>query len=229
MKTTNKRLPTETLVLGAVLTALVVVLQFMGAFIRFGPFSISLVLIPIVIGAATCGVGISTWLGLVFGVVVLASGDAAAFLVVNVPGTIITVLAKGMACGAFAGLAYKGVLALLNTRSEKLIGRIKKEYGLCESCEPGVLKFIARNNKYIAVLVAAIVCPVVNTGIFLLGCLIFFMDTVAGWAAAAGLGGGVAHYMIFGLVGANFFFELGSNIILSPVVVRLLNIRNKKG
>lgn len=218
---------TETMVLGAILTALVIVLQMMGAFIKFGPFSISLVLIPIVIGAATCGVGISTWLGLVFGVTVLISGDAAAFLVVNVSGTIITVLAKGIACGLFAGLAYKGVLTLLNKRSEKLIGRMKKEYGLCESCEPGVLKFISRNNKYIAVLVAAIVCPLANTGVFLIGCLLFFMDTIAAWAAAAGLGGGVAHYMIFGLVGANFLFELGSNIILSPVVVRLLNIRKK--
>lgn len=219
---------TETMVLGAILTALVIVLQLMGAFIKLGPFSISLVLIPIVIGAATCGVGISAWLGLVFGVTVLISGDAAAFLVVDVAGTIITVLAKGIACGLFAGLAYKGVLTFLDKRSEKLIGRIKKDYGLCESCEPGVLKFISRNNRYIAVLIAAIVCPLVNTGIFLIGCLLFFMDTVAGWATAAGLGDGVTHYMIFVLVGANFLFELGTNIILSPVVVRLLNIRKKQ-
>ncbi len=227
MQKTKKGMSTETMVLGAILTALVIILQMMGAFIKLGPFSISLVLIPIVIGAATCGVGIAAWLGLVFGVTVLISGDAAAFLVVNVAGTIITVLAKGVACGLFAGLAYKGVLALLDKRSEKLIGRIKKEYGLCDACPPGVLKFLSRNNKYIAVLVAAIVCPIVNTGIFLIGCLLFFMDTVAGWAAAAGLGGGVAYYMIFVLVGANFLFELGSNIILSPVVVRLLNLRKK--
>ena len=121
MSNTEKRkLQTRVLVLGAVFTALVIVLQFLGTFIRFGMFSISLVLIPIVIGAATCGVGISTWLGLVFGVVVLASGDAAAFLVVNVPGTIITVLAKGMACGALAGLAYKGMFAVSNTRKISL-------------------------------------------------------------------------------------------------------------
>lgn len=228
MKATNKKMSTETMVLGAILTALVIVLQLMGAFIRFGPFSISLVLIPIVIGAAMCGVGISSWLGLVFGIAVLISGDAAAFLVVNAPGTIITVLAKGIGCGLAAGLAYNGVLALLDKRSKNHISRIKASTGLCEACEPGVLKFISRNNKYIAVLAAAITCPLVNTGIFLLGCMAFFMDTVAGWAAAAGLGGGVAHYMIFGLVGVNFLFELGSNIILSPVVVRLLNIKSKQ-
>ena len=76
---TNKKQQTQKLVLGAVLTALVVVLQLLGTFVRFGPFAISLVLIPIVIGAATCGYKIGAWLGFVFGVVVLLSGDATAF------------------------------------------------------------------------------------------------------------------------------------------------------
>ena len=194
MNTTEKRMSTETMVLGAVLTALVIVLQMMGSFIRFGPFSISLVLIPIVIGAATCGIKISAWLGLVFGVVVLVSGDAAAFLAVNIPGTIITVIVKGVACGLTAGLVYN----LLESKS-----------------------------KTLAVAVAAIVCPVTNTGIFLLGCFAFFMETIAGWATGAGFGSDVGKYIIFGLVSANFLFELGTNIVLSPIVVRLINARNK--
>ncbi|MBP3705512.1 MAG: energy-coupled thiamine transporter ThiT, partial [Clostridia bacterium] len=79
MQATNKRQTAiQTLALGAVLTALVVVLQCMGQFIRFGMFSISLVLIPIVLGAALCGTKISTWLGFIFGVVVLFT-DAGAF------------------------------------------------------------------------------------------------------------------------------------------------------
>ena len=49
----RKKMSTQTLVLGAVMTALVALLQYMGAFIKLGPFSITLVLIPIVIGAAT--------------------------------------------------------------------------------------------------------------------------------------------------------------------------------
>ena len=50
------------MVLAAILTAIVIVLQFLGAFIKLGPFSVSAVLVPIVIGAATCGVGIGAWL-----------------------------------------------------------------------------------------------------------------------------------------------------------------------
>ncbi len=95
----KERISTRTLVGTALFTAIVVVLQFLGAFIRFGPFSISLVLVPIVVGAALYGAGAGAWLGFVFGLVVLLSGDAAAFLVVNPLGTILTVLVKGTMAG----------------------------------------------------------------------------------------------------------------------------------
>ena len=189
----ERKITTQKLVLGAIFTALVILLQLMGSFIRFGPFSISLVLIPIVLGAATCGIAIGTWLGFVFGMAVLLSGDAAAFLAINVPGTIITVLVKGAACGLAAATIYK---------------------------------IIEKFNRYVAVVAAAIVCPVVNTGVFLLGCSLFFMDTIAEWGASAGFEG-TLQYMILGLVGINFIFELGSNIILTPVVARLINISKK--
>ena len=78
--TTAKTIDTRKLVLLAILTAIVIILQILGAFIRFGPFSISLVLMPIAVGAALLGAYAGVWLGLVFGFVVLASGDANAFL-----------------------------------------------------------------------------------------------------------------------------------------------------
>jgi len=188
------RRSTETLVLGAILTALVVVLQCMGQFIRLGMFSISLVLIPIVIGAATCGIGVSAWLGFVFGVVVLFT-DAGAFLAVSVPGTVLTVLAKGVGCGIVAGLVYR---------------------------------LLEKKNRYAATVAAAIVCPITNTGIFLIGCLLFFFETIAMWGAAGGFGN-TFEYIILGLVGGNFLFEMATNIVLSPAIVRVLNAVRKPG
>ncbi len=38
----------------------------------------------------------------------------------------------------------------------------------------------AKYNKYAAVVAAAVVCPLVNTGVFLIGCLLFFLDTIKG-------------------------------------------------
>lgn len=194
----ERKMSTRLLVMSAIITALVVLLQAVGATIKLGPFSISLVLIPIVIGTATCGWKIGAWLGFVFGAMVLISGDANLFLAVNVPGTIITVMVKGILCGLLSGLAFKGVY-----------------------------KFF-KGNIYIATAVAAVVCPIVNTGIFLLGCLVFFMDTIREWALAANLGGGVAYYMIFGLVGANFLVEIGANIVFSPIIVRIIKATERK-
>lgn len=62
---------TKTLTGLALFTAIIVVLQLLGSFIKFGPFSISLVLIPIVVGAAVYGPKAGAYLGGVFGVVVL--------------------------------------------------------------------------------------------------------------------------------------------------------------
>lgn len=178
----------------AIFTAIVIVLQLLGSFIRFGPFSISLVLIPIVVGAAMYGVAAGAWLGFIFGLIVLLSGDAAAFLGVNAIGTIITVIAKGTLAGLCAGLVYRA---------------------------------LEKTNTYVAVIASAIVCPVVNTGVFLLGCLIFFMETITGWATQAGFAS-AGTYMIVGLVGLNFVFELLVNVVLSPVIVRIIAI-GKKG
>ena len=78
-------------------------------------------------------------------------------------------------------------------------------------------------NERIAVFCAAIVCPMVNTGIFLLGCQFFFLETVAGWGAAMGYEN-VTSYMFLGLAGINFIIELGVNIVLAPVIVRLIKL-----
>lgn len=188
-----KRNSTQSMVLCAILTAIVVLLQFMGSFIHLGVFSVSLVLVPIVIGAATCGIGSGAWLGLVFGFTVLLSGDATAFMAVNVPGTIITVLLKGLACGAASAFVYK---------------------------------IFAPRGHYLATTLSAMVCPVVNTGVFLLGCFLFFMNTVAEFAVGAGFGENVGKYIIFGLIGGNFVFEFILNIVISPVIVHILNIRH---
>lgn len=189
----KQAMSTKNLVMYAVLTAIVIVLQMLGAFVKFGPFSISLVLVPIVIGAALLGPKAGGWLGLVFGFAVLVSGDASAFLAVNVPGTIITVLVKGALSGLITGFVFEAI----------------KRIGL-----------------YPAIAVSAIVCPVVNTGVFLIGCLLFFMETISSWGAALGFAS-TGSYMIFGLVGGNFLVEMLINIILAPAIVRLLKIRNK--
>jgi len=193
-KQNKKNINTHKLVLLAILSAIVAVLAYYGGFIKIGGFaSISLTLIPVVIGATLCGPLAGAWLGGIAGVMFFATPDAAFWMGLSVPGTIITVLVKGVASGLCAGYVFK---------------------------------LLERFNRYLAVVVSAIVCPVVNTGIFLLGSLVFFMDAVSGGAAQEGISVGM--YLIVFFVGLNFIFELIANIAVSPAIVRILDITKKK-
>ena len=171
-------------------TAIIVALQMLASAIKFGPFSITLVLAPIVIGAALYGIGAGAWLGLTFGVTVLISGDASAFLTINPIGTVLTVIAKGMVAGIVAAVIYKA---------------------------------IEKKNKTVAVVAAGIACPIVNTGIFLIGCYLFFQD----WLIAVFGTTGFAT-VITGLVSVNFAVELGINMLLASVIVRIIDLGKKQ-
>lgn len=178
----------------SILTALVFVLQFFGR-IPMGMFSLSTVCLPIVIGAVLLGPWAGTWLGLVFGAAVLLSGDAAAFLTINPFGTVLVVLLKGVACGFVSGIVYNAL-----SRVPAFTGK----------------------KRFFPVTIAAALCPVTNTAVFLLGCVAFFMEPVSEWAVGFGMSPFV--YLMFGMVGLNFVFEFAFNCILSPVVVRLTEL-----
>ena len=194
MKPTTNSIAVKKLTYVALLTALVFVLQFFFSGFRLGTFTVSVVLVPIVLGAALAGPLAGLWLGLVFGVAVLASGDAALFYGFNAFGTIVTVLSKGALAGLVTGLVYRA---------------------------------LARVNRTLSSAVSAVVCPIVNTGVFLIGCRVFFWDLLGQWAQE-GYGNNVVAYAFLGLVGANFLFEVGFNLILAPVILRILDMQSKK-
>lgn len=193
MASNTKKMSTQKLALLALLAALVAILAYLGGFVKIGGLaSISLTLIPVVVGAALCGPGAGGFLGGVAGVIFFMTADSVFWLGLSIPGTIITVMVKGILSGYFAGLIYKA---------------------------------LESKNRYLAVIASAIVCPVVNTGIFILGCFVFFMDTVNAGAVTEGMS--IGAYILTFFVGLNFVFELLSNIIFSPVILRLINLRNK--
>jgi uncharacterized membrane protein len=179
-----------------ILTAIIIVLQIFTTFVHFGPFSITLALIPIVVGASMFGVGAGAYLGAVFSVVVvimcITGGDPGGFLVwsANPFMCVVMCMLKGTLAGFEAGVHYR---ALEST------------------------------NKIVATAVAALVSPIVNTGIFILGMMIFFRDTLVAWAGDTP----VLYYIIFGLTGINFLIEVGVNVILSPVVVKIVDAVKK--
>ena len=194
MKSTRNRNRTEKLVLAAMMTALVIVFQLLATYTAFfGPFNTAVGLIPIAIGACLCGPVIGAWLGFVFGIVVLVTGGATLFFAFSIPGTIITVLLKGAACGFAAGIVYK---------------------------------LLSKKIGFFAAIFASLVCPLVNTGVFLLGSAVFFMpyaEAIGELVGIEGAGFGVFIALAFG----NFILEVVMNTVLSPIFVRILRIRKK--
>ena len=89
-----------------------------------------------------------------------------------------------------------------------------------------VYKLLQKKLGFFAAIFASLVCPLVNTGIFLLGSAVFFMP----YAEAIGeivhidkAGFGVFIALAF----ANFIIEILMCTVLSPVFVRILRIRKK--
>ena len=164
----------------AVLTAIVVVLQSVIAPIIGGATGLSpaLVLIPIVLGAAVCGVGGGAWLGAVFAFIVLFDPTTVPFLQFNPILTVLLVFAKGAGSGALVGLIFT---------------------------------LLSKVNKYLAVVVAAISAPILNTGIFVVGCILFFSELT-----------GFGVYTLF--ISINFLIELIVNVTIVPVLYYLLGV-----
>ncbi len=188
----NTRFQTQKLALLALLTAIVAVLQMMGIAIRFGVFAVSLVGVPIIIGGALMGPLAGAWLGLVFGVTVLLSGDAALFFAWDPIATVAIVLLKGTLAGLAAGALYR---------------------------------LAAKKNGFLAALAAAVAYPVVNTGVFFLGCMLFFLNDCIQFAANLGVASSGPAVIMSVFIGFNFFFELGLDLVLCPVIVRIINAR----
>ena len=88
----------------------------------------------------------------------------------------------------------------------------------------GKKETVGGGRKYVSALVAALSAPIVNTGLFVVGMFLLFKDTLYAWAG----GTDVATYVIVGLAGVNFIVELAINVVLSPAIVRIVDVVGKK-
>lgn len=87
-----------------------------------------------------------------------------------------------------------------------------------------VYRALSKKSSVLGAVAAGIVSPVVNTGIFLAGLFLFFKPVLEEWAG----GTDIVYYALITMTGINFLVELGVNIIVSPVIVRVTKaVKNK--
>lgn len=84
---------------------------------------------------------------------------------------------------------------------------------LCGAASAAVYQLLARRSGKAAVVAAAAVCPLVNTGVLYL-VLVLFFDT--SWAA-----------VLSAFMSVNFLLELAVNIVLAPAVLRIVTMRRR--
>ncbi len=167
-----------------VLTALVVILQIFSNYVSFGPVSITLALIPVVIGALMYGPLAGAFLGVVMGGIVLTAPSTALFLGYKPLVTVLLCLFKTGIAGMVAGF----------------------------------IPWIFKKHPKFSAIFASLLVPIINTGLFAAGFILFFRNepNLVGAAKAANMN--MVTFLFLGIIGINFLIEFGVNSLLSPTV-----------
>lgn len=176
----------------AVLLALVIVLQAVLGSVSIGAVTLNFTLIPIVLGGILFGSVAGAILGFACGVIVLIQviiGGNPFYTLIWANDPIVTTLTC-IVKSTVAG--YLGGLAY---------------------------KMISKKQPIVALFVASAIVPIVNTLLFIIGCL-FMFNSVHSMAGSENL----LKFILVGLVTFNFFIELAINLIFAPAINRIIKI-----
>lgn len=203
-------LQTKRLVGIASLAALVVVLQLISNYIQFGTVSITLALIPMVIGAILYGPLTGFGLGAIMGIVILTAPSTSTFLSFNAFTTILLCILKTGLAGLAAGWIYKGLIRLECLKKAKFP---------------------------VAIIVPTLVAPMINTGLFILGTAIMFQglsvpganpgEVIVLVPSTGGFGEAFSAAVGF-VVFTNFLVEFVVCAVLSPSLIYLVKVLGTK-
>lgn len=178
-----------------VLMALVIILQSIALVTGLVlPTSLSFVLIPIVLGAVIMGPLAGGILGFLFGLVVVVFG------------------AFSWDKFTFLLLSEQPWLTILTCFVKGIAAGVVPAF---------VYRLIAKRNRYVALVVAALLAPIMNTGFFVLGAMTMwglFSDL------AAANGQNILYYIIVTCALINFSIEFGSTVIAAPSIYRVTEV-----
>ncbi|HBE12818.1 MAG TPA: hypothetical protein DCY74_01470 [Clostridiales bacterium] len=184
----------------AMLVAITVVLQLLSSFLfPVLQFSLSLVMIPIVIAAVYFGKKGGMIVGTSFGITVLIQ----CILGLDKSGSILFNINPYF---TFLATVFRGLLV-----------------GLIAACVFTLFMKLTR-HFIAATAVTAAVAVISNTGIFLLLFTTLFNETLYTWAGNET----ALHFIVFSLVGLNFIIEFSSAVLLTPPVAKALSYVKKQ-
>ena len=189
----------------AILLALVIVLQAALGVISIGVVTLNFTLIPIVLGAVLYGAIAGAFLGFACGVVILIQ--------VMMGGSLFYVTIW----------AYTPFLAAITCIIKTTVAGLVAGW---------LFKLIAKKNVYVGLFVASGIVPIINTGLFILGCFCMNESITVFQTALVGLGQAVGDmnmfvFILVMLVTFNFFIEFALNLLLTPAIHRVISVVDK--
>lgn len=87
-----------------------------------------------------------------------------------------------------------------------------------------IYQLLKGKNDLVAVILAALIVPIINTGIFLMGVFMFFIPV---YEKLAGDTLNVARFILKSTLTFNFLIEFILNLILSPTIHRIIKYKEK--
>lgn len=180
-----------------------------------------------------------TFLGLMTALLLIMHGvlNFPIFGVFNIMPGLVPIAIGAIVCGPFGGgwlgavsalyILLKGQAApFFDINAVGTVITVLLKGILCGVVSGWIYNVISKKNELLAITVAAIACPILNTGIFFLGCLVFFLPALAAKAGETN----VLIYIMTTYIGGNFIFEFVVNLIFCPIIERLVKlIPYKKG
>lgn len=183
-----------------ILVALVIVLQLFASAIRMFGVTLNFSLIPIAFASILLG-----WFG----------GAIVGFVCGLVVWITMAVLGQEPSTAALFQ-ASPVILTIMCIGKTTISGLVS---GL-------VFKWISKKNSFLAIVFSAVIIPIVNTGIYMLG-MVIMQDAVAEYLSLNTWSAGIVFTVVFGIIWLNFVLEMAINLIFIPVIHRVIKVVQK--
>ena len=180
------------------------------------------------------GTGLLLALEIIFQIV----GNYLQFGPVNINLSLVTIVIAAVLYGPLSGAIlgfFNGLMALLSPSTLAIFMPISP-VGTVVACllkttiaglAAGlVFKIFKNKNNVVGLVLSSFIVPIVNTGLFSVFCLLFFRSFLE-----SGIGDtfpNIGAFLIFGVIGWNFIFEIITTVIISTIVGMILVKRKQE-
>lgn len=181
------------------------------------------------------GTGLLLALEIIFQII----GNYLQFGPVNINLSLLTIVLAAVLYGPLSGAVvgfFNGLMALLSPSTLAIFMPISP-IGTVLACLTkttlaglfsGLIFNILKNkNQILGLVLAALIVPITNTGIFVVCSLLFFRPFLE-----SGLGDvypNIGAFLVFGVIGLNFIFEIITTVVLSVITGMVILKRPVKG